>query len=308
MAFPNFGKLPEQVRSKIWEMTLPLDEPGVYFFDPIEFHIPKEYLMGSDEVDEDDEDSDEEEDDGDDARGTFGKAQSEDGEHDDYIDMSEFRQVLLGFPAAMHVCRESRAVAHKVLDFKTVDAPSGSGDDNGNAGGDDEDEDEEDVATIDVPCRHYRPDLDVMFMSWGNLEILACAIRVAAQNKDDFYKNIRQLAVSSVHFFMQLDRELTYFVPLLSSLEKLHIVFGESPGSIPPPDDAGSDDSAGFEDDQDEARWGIAEWEENEAELSPGRSDTIVKVSKMMADIQEEIKAAESTPCIKVEASRLFRK
>lgn len=215
----QFKDLPVEIRSEIWaECLSDADMRGVYFFDPEDFGIDLE--------NEDDQ-----------------------GEDDWEVE----REVIVAFPAIMHVCHESREFAKSRLSFR-----------------------EDTVRSINVPCRPYRPEKDAFYVPYKYFDDFIAAVRKSQSEEyhgqlpegtKAFCREISHLALSS-HMLMDEDvGTLGYFVPDLTALRLLSFVFGNT-------------------DTLDLSRpLAMADLGTDKAELVPGKPRTRVHVEAMLDDL-----------------------
>ncbi|KKY35944.1 hypothetical protein UCDDA912_g04083 [Diaporthe ampelina] len=222
----GFGDLPVEIRSEIWAESLSnADIQGIYFFDPEDFGI-KDASEGEGEGDQ---------------------AES---------DWEVEREVMVAFPAIMHVCRESREFAKSRLSFR-----------------------EDTAAGVSVPCRPYRPEKDAFFVPHRHFDNFLEAVRMAQDDEYNgklpegtkaFCREIAHLAFSSRMLMDEDVGTFAYFVPEMTALRLLSFVFGNT-------------------DTVDLSRpLRMADLTTDKAELVPGRPRTRVHVEEMLDNIMNQ--------------------
>lgn len=187
----DFKDLPVEIRSEIWaECMSDADIEGVYFFDPEDFGIKGES--------------------GTEIHSSIDLEQEDQAESDWEVE----REIIVAFPAIMHVCHESREYAKSRLSFR-----------------------EDTVRNINIPCRPYRPEKDAFFVPYRYFDEFIAAVRksqfdehngLLPEGTKPFCREIAHLALSS-HMLMDEDvGTLEYFVPDLTALRFLSFVFGNT--------------------------------------------------------------------------------
>lgn len=218
----GFKDLPVEIRSEIWaECLRDADTPGVYFFDPEDFGM-LDY--------------------------------SEDDQAESDWDWEVEREVIVAFPAIMHVCHESREYAKSRLSFREEDT----------------------VRNINIPCRPYRPEKDAFFVPYRYFDDFIVAVRRDQSDESNgalpegtkaFCREIAHLALSSRMLMDEEEGSLGYFVPELTALRLLSFVFGNN-------------------DTLDLSRpLAMADLGTDKAELVPGKPRTRVHVEEILDDL-----------------------
>lgn len=155
-----FNDLPAELRARIWEQCLPDPEtPEIYFFDRSDFDFEPD------------------------------ASDTSDASQNSASEWEAEREVLIGFPIIMHLCRESRRYAQNHLSFREEALTP--------------------TRTLDLPCRSYRPATDVFFVrdfqDFARLAIAAMNAAGAAQTAQTpvpkvFSQEIAHLAVDAALF------------------------------------------------------------------------------------------------------------
>ncbi|KAG8156664.1 hypothetical protein KVR01_013455 [Diaporthe batatas] len=176
--------LPVEIRTEIWAEALAnADTDGmevVYYFDPEDFGMERQ------------------------SDGRYVHVES---------DWESEPEVVLAFPAIMHVCHESREYAKKRLSFR-----------------------EDTVMGIEIPCRPYRPETDAFFIHTRHHNHFLTVLTKAQDDEDKgklqegekaFHRGISRLGISSPMLLgSDIGDVLASFVPEMTALRHLCFVFG----------------------------------------------------------------------------------
>ncbi|KAH8895538.1 hypothetical protein GQ53DRAFT_820364 [Thozetella sp. PMI_491] len=233
-AFPQFAQFPAEIRLCVWEFSLPDD-------------VPEVYIVGS-------------------VLDSFSKTVGSSGdgeENSDLIAPGPVRKVLIGIPAILHICHESRRVARANLSFvllKTIASHQ-----------------------VQVPCRLYRPAFDSIFIPRSSFIPFGTSV---IENRDQaiedrFLRQIQHVALSAGEIYRTWDtldgfRMLARF----TALRQVSFIFGH-------------EDDDDFTEDWCDDKWQrhrlrhfrVDEWTEEEGHLIHATSDTIMNIKSVLDDV-----------------------